>query len=424
MTTRSVALLDESPQAPAESPSVARAVFDSAGPSFFPLALVARFPYAMTVVGVLTLVVAARGSISLGGVTSATAGVGMALFGPLIGAAADRWGQRRVLLATGVATSAALTALVLLAYSPLPSAALLVAAFLVGATTPQVPPMSRSRLVGLVTRRTSGATRPKAVNAAMAYESAADEMTFVFGPTLVGVLAAAFSPAAPIIAAAALTLVAVCLFALHPSATAAQPTAEDRVTPDPVSALFRPSLLVVLLGIVGIGLFFGSVLTSLTSFMSDHGDAEQAGLVYGAMGLGSAVCALLAGMLPPAFALRDRWLAFAALALAGAVGLNLATSVPTVAIALALAGTGIGPLLVTLYTLVSDLAPVGRNATVMTMASTAIVVGQAPASTLTGFLAEDHGTTTALVMPLVAVAVIASAGLLNRFSSARTTPHA
>ena len=41
----------------------------AAGFSYFPVALLARLPYAMMVVGVLTLVVSARGELSLGGLT-------------------------------------------------------------------------------------------------------------------------------------------------------------------------------------------------------------------------------------------------------------------------------------------------------------------------------------------------------------------
>src|SRR5918998_4934375 len=78
------------------------ALVRSAGLSYFPLAFVARLPFAMMVVGVLTLVVAERGSVTLGGLNSAAAGIGTALAGPLLGAAVDRFGQRRVLLPGGV----------------------------------------------------------------------------------------------------------------------------------------------------------------------------------------------------------------------------------------------------------------------------------------------------------------------------------
>ena len=74
----------------------------SAGWSYFPIAFVARLPFAMMVVGVLTLVVAERDSVALGGLNSAVAGIGTALAGPLLGAAADRLGQRRVLVPLGL----------------------------------------------------------------------------------------------------------------------------------------------------------------------------------------------------------------------------------------------------------------------------------------------------------------------------------
>ena len=49
-----------------------------AGLGYFPLAMVARLPFAMMVIGVLTLVVAARGSVELGGINSAMVGLGTA----------------------------------------------------------------------------------------------------------------------------------------------------------------------------------------------------------------------------------------------------------------------------------------------------------------------------------------------------------
>lgn len=63
-----------------------------AGLAYFVVAFVARLPFAMMVVGVLTVAVSARGSLSLGGLTSAAVGIGTACFGPLLGAAADRFG--------------------------------------------------------------------------------------------------------------------------------------------------------------------------------------------------------------------------------------------------------------------------------------------------------------------------------------------
>ena len=125
----------------------------AAGPSYFPIALVARLPYAMIVVGVLTLVVAGRDSLAFGGLSSALVGLGAACVGPLLGAAVDRFGQRRVLLATGLVSASALALMAWVVYSPLPGPAVLAVAFGVGASAPQVAPMSRSRLVQIIGAR-------------------------------------------------------------------------------------------------------------------------------------------------------------------------------------------------------------------------------------------------------------------------------
>ncbi|GAA4910235.1 MFS transporter [Nesterenkonia rhizosphaerae] len=395
---------------------------EAVGPTYFPIALIARFPYAMMVVGVLTLVVAARDSISLGGLTSAMVGLGTACFGPLIGAAADRWGQRPVVLAAGVANSLALLLLAWTAYSPLGSWSVLSAAFLIGASAPQVPPMSRSRLVGIITGQLPAARQQKTLNGTMAYESAVDEVAFVFGPLVVGLLAAAMGPAAPIIGAAVLTAIFVTSFALHRTSRAVPHHTEHDVAPAPTRALFSPGLLVVLVGVLGIGLVFGSTLTSLTSFMDDAGHAERAGLAYSAMGVGSAAFALGAALFPTGFSLRARWLTFAALILVGAVGMRIAAAAAEpqlllLMVALLVIGIGIGPTLVTVFSLVAQRSPQGRSATAMSMATTGIVVGQSAASAITGALAENYGTAVAALVPLLAAGVILVAAVVNWFLS-------
>ena len=188
-----------------------------AGVPYFVIAFIARLPFAMMVVGVLTMVVTARGSLSLGGLASAAVGAGTALLGPFLGAAADRFGQRPVLIASAVANAAMLAVFAVVVYSPLSEAVVLVSGFAIGATAPQVSPMSRSRLVTIIDDRMPAARRARTTSATMSYESAADETVFVFGPFLVGILASFIAPWAPIVVASVLTLVFVGAFALHPT---------------------------------------------------------------------------------------------------------------------------------------------------------------------------------------------------------------
>lgn len=394
-------------------PGLARQMIEKVGFGYFPLALVSRLPYAMMVIGVLTLVVSARGSVQLGGVNSAMAGLGIACIGPLIGAAADRFGQRPVLLIVGAANSVILGAFAWIAFSPLPDWVMFAAAFLIGATAPQISPMSRSRLVVIIAHEVPPVKQPRLMSGTLAYESAADEVVFVFGPVIVGLLATTLGAAAPVVGAAILTLLFVTAFALHRTSAPAKSPAERAATLAPASELARPALLVTVLGIVGVGFFFGAMLTSLTAFMQDRGDVESAGLLYGAMGVGSAILALCVALLPARFSLRARWIAFSLLIVVGGVVLQLIDDVPGMLLSLALLGCGIGPILVNLYSFGAQRSPEGRSATVMTMLGSGIMVGQSSAAWVTGTVADRIGTGTALVLPLVAALFVLLTGVVN-----------
>ena len=397
------------------TPDIAEpSLFRLAGLLYFLIAFIARLPFAMMVVGVLTVVVSARESLSLGGLTSAAVGLGTACFGPLLGAAADRFGQRTVLLALAVGNAAMLLLFTAVVYGPAADGFVLLTAIGIGATAPQVAPLSRSRLVTIIGERMPVERRARTVSGTMAYESAADETVFVFGPFLVGVLASALAPWAPLVGAAVLTLVFVGAFALHPSGRhVSQDRTEDGRAPSAVSELFRPQLLIVVLGILGVGIFFGTMLTSLTSFMADLGAPEQAGLLYGVMGVGSALLALGVAWLPARFSLRARWLVFSGVLLAGSLLLGIVDSPAGMMLALAIMGIGIGPTLVTQYSFGAARSPRGRSATVMTMLGSGVIVGQSIGAAVAGEVAESLGTSAALVLPMIAAGIAFAAGLAN-----------
>ena len=367
----------------------------------------------MMVVGVLTLAVAARGSVELGGLTSAMVGLGVACFGPFIGAAADRYGQRSTLLISGAVNSVALGALAWIAFSELPNVAMLVASFFVGATAPQISPMSRSRLVSIAQSQLPREQRPRTINSTLAYESAADEVVFVFGPVFVGLLATTLGAWAPIVGAALLTVVFVTAFALHRTSPPARTAEQSEAALSPVSELWRAPLLVTVFGIFTVGLFFGSMLTALTAFMQDRGAPEQAGLLYGVMGVGSAMLAIAVTWFSPRFTLRYRWLTFSSLLVVGGVLLQSVNDVPSMVLSLSVLGIGIGPLLVTLYGFGAARTPIGRSATVMTMLGSGVIVGQSLAAAVTGALAESVSTQVSLLVPLISVVLGLLAGLVN-----------
>ena len=80
---------------------------------------------------------------------------------------------------------------------------------------------------------------------------------------------------------------------------------------------------------------------------------------------------------------------------------------------LVIMGAGVGPLLVSLFTLGAARTPMGRSATAMTMINTSILVGQAVAGAVIGVVAGSLGTSTALLGPLLATCITFAVGLAN-----------
>jgi MFS family permease len=402
-----------SPSAVAHRPLV-----HHAGAWYFPIAFVARLPFAMMTVGVLALVVAARGSVALGGLTSAAVGVGVVIAGPVLGDLADRYGQRRVLVPVGVLNGILLAVFPLVVATATVDGVLLAAAVAIGLTGPQTAAMSRTRVMALIGDRVHPDRRERTFSRAMAYESAADETAFVIGPFVVGVLAALIAPWAPIAGAAVLSFVFVTAFALHPTGRAV-PERSEREAMAPFRELLHPRMLVLVAAVFGVGLFFGSTLTSLTAFMEAQGAPEAGALLYGVMGVGSAVLALAVAVLPARFTLRWRLIVFAVVLTASAGAYTVGGSVVTVTAVLCLMGIGVGPSLVTLFSLAGARAPRGRTASTMTLLASALTLAQAAASAVTGAVAESVSVSTAMMFPAAAALLVLAMAAVNASASPR-----
>lgn len=396
-----------------------RSLIQHTGWAYFPIAFIARLPFAMMVVGVLTLVASATGSVALAGLTSGAVGLGVVIAGPIIGDLVDRHGQRRVLVPVGIGNGILLALFPMVVLSGMPPALVLAAAALIGLSAPQAAALSRTRLMVIAGRWMSGERRERTLSRVMSYESAADETAFVVGPVLVGLLAGFIAPWAPIAIAAALSLVFVSAFAVHPSAALADATPHEAAKRAPLRAVLSRPVLVLVAATFAVGLFFGSTLTSLTAFAQSVGREDLSGLLYGLMGVGSAVLALTVMLLPRRFAFRWRWVAFATVLLAAAVGYALASDVPAVTVMLCLAGLGVGPTLVTLFSLAGERSPEGRSATTMTLLGSALTLAQATASALTGLLAEATSAQTAMMLPAVAALLVLALGVVNMVGERR-----
>lgn len=390
-----------------------------AGRSFIPLGLFARVPLAMLTVGALTLVTSVTGSHALGGTAAGAVGIGSALGAPVFGALADRRGQRPVLLVGAVLNSLAVLALIAAAGAAPAAesfpAAVIAAAFLAGVSCPQVGPLARVRWMAL-TSRGSGADSGKDLDTALSYEGTADELTFVLGPALVGILASLVAPWLPLALAAAMTITLVPAFAVHSTHKVVPP---NRVSTSSPKAIRIPAAAALpVLAMVAMGTFFGSTQTALSSFSASFAASEIAGLLYAVMGLSSAAAALSVAYWPRRFGPAARWLLSAALMTVLALLLPVPDSVGGMITVLLALGLPVGPVMVTVFGIGGLVAPAERLGTVMTALASGIVAGTALGATVGGQLAQASGYQAAFVVPVAAagalLAIGAAAGAILR----------
>src|SRR5690625_1769559 len=151
-----------------------------AGLGFFLLEFIAKLPLAMTLVGVLTMITDHRQSIAEAGIVSGVLGLASGIFAPLIGLAADRWGQRIVLIPISIVNGLALIGITAAVYSDAPLWALFLISVLVGVSSPQIGTMGRARWIGMMAAKAPA----RGLNAAMSWESMTDEVGFIVGPIL------------------------------------------------------------------------------------------------------------------------------------------------------------------------------------------------------------------------------------------------
>ena len=386
-----------------------------AGPGFIPLGLFARLPLAMLTMGTLTLVTSVSGSFAAGGTAAGAVGVGSALGAPVLGSMADRHGQRPVLLLSALFNTVAVLALVLAAVATAASGdfplAVLAAAFAAGATSPQVGPLARVRWMALTAAAAPGPARD--LDTALSYESTADEVTFVLGPALVGILASLVAPWLPLALAAAMTITLVPAFAVHRTHQAVPAAGATRGRKRKGTA--RPAKLpwavaLPVLAMVCMGTFFGSTQAALSAFSAGLAGTEIAGLLYAVMGLSSAAAALSVAYWPRRAGLPLRWVVCAALMAGLAVLLLVPSSLPMMTVVLLVLGLPVGPVMVTVFAVGGRVAPAGRLGTVMTALASGIVAGTAIGSSAGGQLAQLHGHAAAFLVPVGAAAGLALLG--------------
>ncbi|WP_406512937.1 MFS transporter [Streptomyces sp. NBC_00161] len=414
-----------------------RRVIALTGPLLPLLSFLARLPVAMSQFGSVLLVAETSGSLATAGIVGGILSAGQVVFGPVLGRLADRYGQRPVVLTAAAVNAVATGALVAGALGGLATVPLAAIGAVTGASVPLIGPLARTRSVALAHRAEAD---EGVVGAVHSLEGTLDEVSFVFGPALVGLAALALHPAIALGGAAALVAVFGTAFALHPTAavTAGAGAKErsrrrgvrtgadagdaradvERRSPQPrVVYAVRGSLLLQ-------GAMFGACQAGIAALTARLGVPGQAGIVYAAMGVVSAAVGLALGALPARIGLRLRWRAATAAALVLSVPLLFTDTLWPLYAAVTVLGAAYAPHLITAFALTERVVEPARLAEATAFAASSLVAGQAAALAASGRLAESYGPAGAFAVAVGAAALSLILALVTRVPTARTHPAA
>ncbi|WP_327303822.1 MFS transporter [Streptomyces sp. NBC_01298] len=395
-----------------------RRVIALTGPLLPLISFLARLPVAMSQFGSVLLVAETSGSLATAGIVGGTLSAGQVVFGPVLGRLADRHGQRSVVLTAAAVNAVATAALVAGALSELATVPLAAIGFVTGASVPLIGPLARTRSVALAHRAKSD---EGVVGAIHSLEGTLDEVSFVFGPALVGLATLVLHPAVALGGAAALVAVFGSLYALHPTAavTAGVPAGagrkKDRVRVRPPRVVFavRGSLALQ-------GAMFGACQAGIAALTAQLGVPGQAGIVYAAMGVVSAAVGLSLGALPARFGLRLRWRWATAAALVLSVPLLFTQTLWPLYAVVTVLGAAYAPHLITAFAITERAVSPSRLAESMAFATSSLVAGQAASLAVSGRLAEWYGPSAAFAVAVGAAALCLVLALVTRVPSGRT----
>ncbi|MFH9860184.1 MFS transporter [Streptomyces sp. NPDC017202] len=344
----------------------------------FAAALLGRLAYGLVPFSLLLATVRATGSYAVAGTVLALFGTSAVLLMPLRASLVDRHGPRRTLPPMTAAYAVLLTALSAATWrtgaQPMVLGAL---AALAGACAPPLGPVMRAVWADLARDR-------RLVQRAYSLDGVAEELLYVSGPVLVGVLVRFAPPAAGVLLGAVLIAGGTLAFVASPPLRAVRVPAAGR---PPGRQRLGRGLRGPVLVAAGAGTALSAVDLFVTAYAEDGGyGGDGAAWTLAALSAGSAAGGLLNGAVDwrtPARARLPRLAAALGLSLACA---GLAPDLWTLAAAVACAGIFVAPILTTAYLVADETAAPGARTGAGAWINTGVNAGSSLGSATSGLL--------------------------------------
>ncbi|MGW2645554.1 MFS transporter [Streptomyces sp. NPDC001393] len=341
----------------------------------FASALTARLSYGTVSLAVLLSVTRATGSYAVSGAVLSLFGAATVFLMPFRAALIDRYGARRALPPMAMLYGTLLCVLAALTWRPgAAPPAVAAAAALAGACAPPLGPTMRAVWAEL-------ATEPGMLARAYSLDGVAEELLYVSGPVLIGVLTGWAPPAAGILLSALLIVGGTGVFVTSPVMPGPRPAAPGQRRAA-LTGLLAPVAVAT-----GVGLALSGVDLLVMAFATQRSyDTALVPWILGALSAGSAIGGLANGVVRWRVPARVRLCGFAvALGLATAVA-GLAPGLWTLAGVMGLAGAFVAPALTTAYLVVDEAAPEGARTQAGAWVNTGVNAGSSVGAMVTGLL--------------------------------------
>ncbi|MER5207252.1 MFS transporter [Streptomyces sp. NPDC002825] len=373
----------------------------------FGSALIGRLSYGTAPLSLILSVKAGTGSYAAAGTAMAAFGLTGVLLSPVRAGLVDRFGPRRALIPLAAAYALLLLALAAATARPAtPALALVLLASCAGALTPPLGPVTRALFSALLPDR-------DLLRRAYSLDTVAEELLFVTGPLLVGLLVRYASAPAGLAVSAGLVLTGTLALVTSP---AVRSGAGEREAGAPEKAAARPGapgagLLGAAVVAAAVGMCLGAVELLVIAFADAHHRPGAVPWAMAALSAGSAVGGLVYGAVrwPGSTGTRLSALALCLGAVLGVAGLSPHPYALTGWVTLG--GLFLAPAITSAYLLADESVDPGQRTRAGAWVNTAFNAGTTAATAGAGLLVGRLPLSVCFAVAALP-AVLAAAGTL------------
>lgn len=369
---------------------------------FSVFALIGRMPISMDSLALIFIVVAVSDSYALAGALSAVASIVISIATPFWSRVADRIGQRKMLLRVVPLKIIGLSLFIALVMNEAPIWSWFVSIIVAELASINTGGLVRRRWLHVLSPDKSSTKEDEAdrhvVNTAYSYEALMDEIVFIVGPITATAFATSIAPAAGLIAGMILMSIGLPLFAMQ-RATEPPPSPVRVKDPHP-PVIGLPIVQAIALATTFTGGFFGAIAITVVGFAQSQGREPYSGLLLGLWASGSAVMAIINGLIKWKTSYVGRFLIFLTALTALSIPFIFVDSIFWLAVALFFNGIAIAPLIVNAYGVVQEVVPSEQITESFTWVVAGMPLGGAISSALGGWIIDTYGAQTAFWVPL------------------------